>query len=81
MKKNFLKRINLLLGTVSVALAGCHVQKTVAEQQPNDNEAPQPVIEETNPIPEAICLYGVPVEDYAQPAPKYGVPRPVPERE
>jgi starvation-inducible outer membrane lipoprotein len=76
MKKNFLKRLNLLLGTVSVALAGCHVQKQASEQTNNTNTGQEEVVEQPTPAQqqEAVCLYGVPAAVYEQPPRKYGVP-------
>lgn len=76
MKKEFLKHLNILLGTVSVALAGCHVQKNVnpAPETANDTtNISQPVVDQPTE-PEAVCLYGVPADVYRRPTRKYGVP-------
>jgi len=73
MKKQFLKRINLLLGSISVALAGCHVQKQPTEPAPVP-EPDQPVVEQKNDPEPLICLYGAPPEFYERPTRKYGVP-------
>ena len=60
MKKKFLTHANLLLGAVSLTLAGCHTQKNAA------SPAAQP--EQDQPVQVArdsavICMYGVPVVD------------------
>jgi hypothetical protein len=73
MKKNFLKRINLLLGSISVALAGCHVQKQPAEPTPTPSPD-TPVVEQPNDQEPIMCLYGAPPEFYERPMRKYGVP-------
>ena len=73
MKKNLLKHINLVLGSISMTLAGCHVQKQAAETvpvpQPDTTKMEQPA--EPEPI---LCKYGVPPEFYDRPTRKYGVP-------
>lgn len=81
MKKNFLTKLNLLLGTASVALAGCHVQKNINPAPETDNtETNPPVVEpavgpQQGQEPEPpVCLYGVPPEVYERPMRKYGVP-------
>ena len=81
MKKEVLLRVNALLGALSVALAGCHVQKKAAESQPQEEEEKTPVIEVKEP--EVRVLYGVPVDVYREEEPdttiirvKYGVPNP-----
>ena len=78
MKKEILLRVNALLGALSVALAGCHVQKKAAESQPQEEEK-TPVIE----VKEPEVLYGVPVDFYPKEKEdttiirvKYGVPNP-----
>ena len=80
MKKEVLLRVNALLGALSVALAGCHVQKKAAESQPQEEEQKPPVVIEE---PEVRVLYGVPVDVYREEEPdttiimvKYGVPNP-----
>ena len=79
MKKEILLRVNALLGALSVALAGCHVQKKAAESQPQEEEEKTPVIE----VKEPEVLYGPPVDFYPKEEPdttiirvKYGVPNP-----
>ena len=59
MKKNFLKHINLLLGAISLMLAGCHTQKQMA-QPTNDDPVNQPKIEQTQQTDVPVCLYGPP---------------------
>ena len=74
MKKNFLTRINLWLSSVSVALAGCHVQKQVVEPVPD--EPSTPVVEKPREPDPPQCLYGPPpgfYDDEPQPR-KYGPP-------
>lgn len=80
MKKEVLLRVNALLGALSVALAGCHVQKKAAESQPQEEEQKPPVVIEE---PEVRVLYGVPVDFYPKEKEdttiirvKYGVPNP-----
>ena len=80
MKKEVLLRVNALLGALSVALAGCHVQKKAAESQPQEEEQKPPVVIEE---PEVRVLYGPPVDFYPKEEPdttiimvKYGVPNP-----
>ena len=81
MKKEVLLRVNALLGALSVALAGCHVQKKAAESQPQEEEQKPPVVIEE---PEVRVLYGVPVDVYREEEEpdttiirvKYGVPNP-----
>lgn len=95
MRKNFLRNLNLLLGAISLTLAGCHTQKKVAPNPENDPaNSNQPIVEQPQiqPQPEQddvpVCLYGPPPESYATPKPepyemparKYGVPTP-PEKE
>ena len=67
---------NVILGSLSVMLAGCHTQKMAP--QPTDGEEsipPQPVEEYTPPQPDPpVCKYGVPMEIYERPMRKYGVP-------
>ena len=81
MKKNFLRNLNLLLGALSLTLAGCHTQKKAAESTQND-QGEKPQIEQVQEG-EVKCMYGVPAENYAEPAEsherpalKYGVPAP-----
>ena len=71
MSKKFLFRINALLGALSLLLAGCHVQKKAAENQPQEEESTPPV-EVREPIPEIRPLYGVPEPIMV----KYGAPHP-----
>ena len=84
MRKDVLLRINALLGALSVALAGCHVQKKAAVPQPGEEEktpaSPVEIIEEEQ---EVRVLYGVPVDVYREEEPdttiimvKYGAPNP-----
>ena len=73
MKKNFLKKLNLFLGTASVALAGCHIQKKAAETTPAPDPE-QPVVEQPKEPEPPVCLYGVPPEVYERPMRKYGIP-------
>ena len=80
MKKNFLKHINLWLGSISVALAGCHIQKQPTEPVPA-NEPDTPVVEKPKEPDPPVCIYGPPSsfykdEDEPQPR-KYGPPVPV----
>lgn len=74
MSKKFLFRINALLGALSLLLAGCHVQKKAAENQPQEEESTPPV-EVREPEPEIRALYGVPVPDEPIRV-KYGAPHP-----
>lgn len=87
MKKKFLKHFNLLLGTISLTLAGCHTQKQVAQTTDND-PADQTKIEQVEQDERVICLYGPPPtqkadttatdsvadDEIIRPALKYGVP-------
>lgn len=57
MRMRFLIRTNVLLGMLSIMLAGCHVQKKAAESQPQEEETP-PSVEVREP--EIRVLYGVP---------------------
>ena len=96
MRKRFLTRLNILLGAVSMTLAGCHSQKAVTNPQPAEPAQPTPAVEPG----EVICLYGVPREVYERQQMerrdsvppeqldsvpevmlKYGVPRPRPKKE
>ena len=75
-----LLKVNVVLGSLSMLLAGCHTQKRVAGAEAQ--EADQPVIEEPSPVIEepapplepVVCKYGVPPETYERPMRKYGVP-------
>ena len=73
MKKQFLTTLNLILGSVSVALAGCHIQKKSVEPTPTPDPA-QPVVEQPIEPEPVICMYGVPAEVYERPMRKYGPP-------
>ena len=72
MRKQFLIRINTLLGVLSLLLAGCHVQKKTTEQQPQEKET-TPAIETRDSVPEVRALYGVPAGYIMV---KYGSPPP-----
>lgn len=75
MKTNLLKKINLLLGTISVALAGCHIQKQPVEPTPTPpQEADKPIVEQTSETEPLLCMYGAPPEVYERPMRKYGPP-------
>lgn len=70
--------VNVALGSLSMVLAGCHVQKQAASTDtPVINETEQqqqtdtPVIHEPEPV---VCKYGVPAEVYEMPKRKYGIP-------
>ena len=64
MKKRFLQSINLLLGIVSMTLAGCHTHKNVATQ-----EVPRPMLKYGVPPAEVRAMYGVPSPEVEQQAP------------
>lgn len=71
MKKRFLKRCNLMLGALSMLLAGCHSPKHAVKPNMND---PEPPVTQQNDN-DVIELYGVPNADYEEiPVAKYGVP-------
>ena len=77
MKKNrCLYLINLVLGSLSIMLAGCHTQKNAAKASEKTEQDPdQPVVAQKDSINEqVICMYGVPVEFQERPMLKYGVP-------
>ena len=94
MKKHFLARVNILLGAISIAFAGCHSNKSVLVKY----GAPDPIEKYGIPEPEVVAMYGVPspvVEEVQQEEPivvkprptepeppvcKYGVPMPFEER-
>jgi len=61
MKKRFLQSINLLLGIVSMTLAGCHTHKNVATQ-----EVPRPMLKYGVPPAEVRAMYGVPSPEVEQ---------------
>ena len=73
-------KMNVVLGSLSLLLAGCHTQKRAA--QPAEPQSDQPVIEEPSPVVDepapplepVVCKYGVPPETYERPMRKYGVP-------
>lgn len=58
MKKQFLIRANVILGTLSLLLAGCHTQKKVVA--PAEPESPEAAVRHG----EVICMYGVPAQVY-----------------
>lgn len=62
MKKRFLVYINLALGAISLALAGCHTQKKVSAAAENND--PQEGQQIENSDQKIICLYGVPADRY-----------------
>ena len=63
MRKKFLRRVNVLLGIVSLSLAGCHTQKNAAQTQPAEPEAsPAQAVGGG----EVICMYGIPAEVYEE---------------
>jgi len=54
MKKRFLSRFNLFLGTASLLLAGCHTSRHAVGEQSRGVQA------DSSSIPgEIICMYGV----------------------
>ena len=63
MKKKFLTKANVLLGAMSLILAGCHTQKKVAES--STAETPEPQEQETVEG-KVVCLYGVPPRVYEE---------------
>lgn len=64
MKKHFLLRANVLLGTLSLLLAGCHTTKKAAEASaPESADEPKPQAVKDAQV---ICMYGVPPQIYEQ---------------
>lgn len=76
MKQNrLLYFVNMVLGSLSILLAGCHTQKNAAKAAEDNRDEAQPVVEQKDTISDrVICMYGVPAEIYERPALKYGVP-------
>lgn len=66
MNKRVLVRINVLLGVVSLWLAGCHSSKSAASKEP-----PRPMLKYG--VPEMRAMYGVPTPE-AQPADTASMP-------
>jgi len=66
----------MVLGSLSILLAGCHTQKNAAKAaQDNNRDENQSVVEQTDSVSNrVICMYGVPAEIHERPALKYGVP-------
>ena len=56
MKKRFLHRVNIVLGALSLTLAGCHSNKAVVQ-----DGAPRPMLKYGIP-PEIRAMYGVQVD-------------------
>jgi len=63
MRKTFLIRANVLLGTLSLLLAGCHTTKKAAASQ---SEAPAKQDEVGVANDRIVCMYGVPPQVYEQ---------------
>lgn len=57
MKKRVLTRLNIVLGTLSLLLAGCHTSKKVTQ-----DGTPPPLLKYGIP-PEVRAMYGVPTPD------------------
>ena len=57
MRKRFLNRMNIMLGAVSLTLAGCHTSKQAVPER-----EPQPMLKYGVPA-EVIALYGVQLPD------------------
>ena len=64
MKKHFFIRANVLLGTLSLLLAGCHSTKKAAA--PSQPEAPANNDQVGVMDDRVICMYGVPASVYEQ---------------
>lgn len=64
MKKNFLIRANVLLGALSLLLAGCHSTKKAAEK--SALEAADEPQQAAAPSDRVVCMYGVPPQVYEQ---------------
>lgn len=62
MKKKLLTKVNVLLGAMSLILAGCHTQKKAAA---NTVENSEPQQQETDGG-RMVCLYGVPPRVYEE---------------
>ena len=82
MRKTFRSWINIVLGVLSLSLAGCHTKQAVVAEQ----EERRPALKHGVP-PEVVELYGVPAPIAEEPdtvAPpeeppilcKYGIPAP-----
>lgn len=56
MKKQFLIRVNIILGALSLLLAGCHSSKKAAQSTP-----PRPMLKYGVPT-EVVAMYGVTLE-------------------
>ena len=70
MKKRFLTRLNVILGIMSLGLAGCHSTKKAAAPE----ASAEPMVKYG--VPEVVALYGVPVEGVDFPAPPQQMPAP-----
>ena len=81
--KRFLLWINLVLGSLSMLLVGCHTQKKAV--QPAEPEPAEPATQEQVTEPNTsetasgiddrvICKYGVPADLNERPKLKYGTP-------
>lgn len=67
MRKNFLHRLNLIIGAVSISLAGCHTTKQSVQTSGNETQAFEPApppppepIPEPKPVDPPPVKYGVP---------------------
>ena len=63
MKKKLLTKANVLLGAVSLILAGCHAQKKATESSAVETPEPQ---EQGTVEGKVVCLYGVPPRIYEE---------------
>ncbi len=70
MKKQFLNRVNIILGALSLMLAGCHTTKKVAQDTP-----PRPMLKYGVPT-EVVAMYGVNIEADTLAAPADTVAKP-----
>lgn len=90
MKRKFLTRINVILGTLSLALAGCHTQKnatasdgvmalygiTVEEYRPVEDTPAKTTADSVKPLPtDSGSIKDMPRQE-PQIMAKYGVMRP-----
>ncbi len=69
--KRFLLWINLVLGSLSMFLVGCHTQKKAAQATQPENDTQ---VEQAAEGDRVVCKYGVPAEMYERPTRKYGTP-------
>ena len=68
--KRFLLWVNLVLGSLSMFLVGCHSQKKAVQSARLENDTQ---VEATD-SDRVVCKYGVPAEMYERPTRKYGTP-------